>query len=415
VSGALEGLKVVDLSRVLAGPMCSMMLADHGADVIKVEPPAGDETRTWGPPFVGREAGPPGYPGESAYYIFCNRNKRGMALDLSVPKGREVVLRLMADADVVIENFKQGTMERWGLDYETVLRKLNPRLIYANISGFGRDGPYAHLPGYDVLGQAMCGMMSITGPADGGPTRVGIAVADLSTGMFAMHGILLALAARSRTGEGQRVDCSLLESVVSLLTHLASNYLVGGVKPRRYGNTHPSIVPYQLFRAKDAEMYLAVGNDRQFQRLCQCLGLAEMALDARYRTNADRVVNRATLIPALQELLAQRTVAEWQELFWAEGVPMGPIQDLEAVFRDPQVLHRQMVLEVPHPTAGSVRTTGFPVKLSQTPASVRRHPPLLGEHTREILQEHGYSMGDIDALERASVVRSWTGATEVRA
>ena len=414
MSGALEGLKVIDLSRILAGPFCSMMLGDHGADVIKVEPPGGDDTRQWGPPFVGAEAGSKDYRGESAYYLFCNRNKRGMVLDLSAPQGQEVLLRLIADADVVVENFRLGTMERWGLGYEAVLQKRNRRLIYVNISGFGADGPSAHMPGYDVLAQASGGLMSVTGAPDAGPTRVGIAIADLSTGMYAMQGILLALAARERTGCGQRVDCSLLESIVSLLTHLGYNYLVGGMKPRRYGNTHPSIVPYQLFLARDSHLYLAVGNDRQFQKLCACIGRPDLAQDALYRTNADRVANRDTLIPAIQSALAEHPVHYWLELFRAEGVPAAPGQDLEAVFRDPQVLHRQMVLQVPHPTAGNVRMTGIPVKLQGTPGEVRRHPPLFGEHTRIILAEHGYTQEEISALEQADVVQSCPGARGVQ-
>ncbi|MGH2492622.1 MAG: CaiB/BaiF CoA transferase family protein [Candidatus Limnocylindria bacterium] len=410
MAGALEGLKVVDLSRVLAGPLCTMMLGDHGADVIKVEPLAGDDTRAWGPPFVGADApdAPDGYRGESAYYLFCNRNKRGMLLDLSRPEGREVVLRLLDRADVVVENFKPGTLEKWGLGYEGVLKPRNKRLIHAAISGFGADGPYAHLPGYDVLSQAMGGIMSITGEPGAGPTRVGIAIADISSGLYAMHGILLALAARERTGEGQRVDTSLLESVVSLLTHIASNYLVGGVKPRQYGNSHPSIVPYQLFRTADAYVYVAIGNDRQFANLVEQLGVPSLAGDARYRENSDRVANRETLLPALQSRLALRPTAEWVERFWAAGVPASPVENLEQVFKNPQVLHREMLLHVPHPTIeGGVPMTGIPVKLGGTPGEVRRHPPLPGEHTREILREHGYEEREVASLEREGVVRSW--------
>jgi len=413
MSGSLDGLRVVDLSRVLAGPLCAMMLGDHGADVIKVEPPAGDDTRQWGPPFAGSEAAgaPEGYRGESAYYLFCNRNKRGMIVDLSRPEGRDVALRLIDRADVVVENFKPGTLERWGLGYDDVLRVRNPRLIFASISGFGADGPYANLPGYDVLGQAMGGMMSITGEPGAGPTRVGIAIADISSGLYAMHAILLALAARERTGTGQRVDASLLESIVSLLTHLASNYLVGGVKPRQYGNSHPSIVPYQLFRTADGYIYVSVGNDRQFQRLAEQLERPDLAADERYRTNADRVANRGTLIPALEAALAARPTAAWIERFWPTGVPASPVDDLEQVFRNPQVLHREMLVRVDHPTiAEGVPMTGIPIKLRGTPGAIRRHPPLPGEHTREVLREHGYAEGAIEALERAGVVRSWRTA-----
>lgn len=408
--GALSGLKVVDLSRVLAGPLCAMLLGDHGANVVKVEPPALDDTRQWGPPFVGQDApdAPSGYRGESAYYLFCNRNKRDLVLDLATPEGQAIAMRLLDEADVVIENFKPGTLERWGLGYEQVLRQRNPRLIHASISGFGADGPYAHLPGYDVLGQAMGGLMSITGEPGTGPTRVGVAIADITTGLYAMQGILLALAARERTGLGQRVDLSLLESIVSLLTNVASNYLVGGVQPKQYGTAHPSIVPYQLFSTADGFVYLAVGNDRQFQRLAEQVDRPDLARDARYGTNVDRVANRTTLIPALQEALAKRATAEWVQRFWESGVPASPVESLEQVFQNPQVLHREMLLRVPHPTIeAGVPMTGIPIKLRGTPASVRRHPPLPGEHTREILAEHGYTSDEIQALEARGVVRSW--------
>jgi crotonobetainyl-CoA:carnitine CoA-transferase CaiB-like acyl-CoA transferase len=414
VTGALAGLKVVDLSRVLAGPICTMMLGDHGADVIKVEPPALDDTRAWGPPFAGADAkdAPPGYRGESAYYLFCNRNKRGMVLDLSKPEGQKVVLRLLEDADVVVDNFKPGTLEKWGLGYELALKPRNRRLISASISGFGADGPYMNLPGYDVLGQAMGGIMSITGEPGAGPTRVGIAIADITSGLYTMHGVRLALAARERTGEGQRVDTSLLESVVSLLTHIASNYLVGGLPPKQYGNTHPSIVPYQLFRTSDAFIYIAIGNDRQFATLAEQLGLAELGTDPRYATNADRVANRETLIHAVQTRLAERPTTEWVEKFWKTGVPAAPVQDLVQVFTDPQVLHRQMLVRMQHPTIpGGVPMTGIPIKLSDTPGTLRRHPPLPGEHTREVLREHGYDDTAIAALESSGVVRAWKTAT----
>lgn len=408
-AGAIAGLRVLDLSRILAGPICTMVLGDHGADVIKVEPPGGDETRTWGPPFVGAEGGGPGYKGESAYYLFGNRNKRSIVLDLRTEAGQEIIRRLAGQTDVIVENFKPGTMTRWGLDYETVLRPLNPRLIYCNVSAFGPEGPRSNLLGYDVLAQAMGGMMSITGGPDAGPTRVGVAIADLTTGMLAVQAILLALASRDRTGAGQRVDVSLLESIVSLLTHLASNYLVGGIEPRRYGNSHPSIVPYQLFQCADREIYIAVGNDKQFQRLCHVMERPDLALDPRFAANADRVANRDALTAELSSELRRRPVLEWTERFWPKGVPAAPIQTLPEVFSDPQVLHRDMVISVPHPTAGQVRMTGIPIKLTQTPGAVRRPPPLLGEHTAEVLSEVGYDPATVAALEASGIIKCWQG------
>lgn len=387
---------MLDLSRVLAGPYCAMMLGDAGAEVIKVEPPGGDETRAWGPPYLG---------GESAYYLSCNRNKRSIALDLRRPEARQVVLDLARQADVLIENFKLGTMERWGLAYEDVLQAENPRLVYCSISGFGRTGPYAAVPGYDFVVQGMGGLMSITGERDGGPLKVGVAVADLTTGMMAAFGILAALRHRDLTGRGQRVDLSLLETQVAWLANVASNYLVSGQTPARLGNAHPNIAPYQTVRARDREMILAVGNDQQFQRLCAAVGLPELGRDPRFQTNAARVANREALIPLLERALASRDADEWVELFWQAGIPCGPINSIDRVFADPQVLHRQMRVQVPHPTAGEVPQVGLPIKFSETPGAIRRHPPLLGEQTREILAELGYTEEQVSALAQAGAIK----------
>lgn len=391
---ALTGLRVLDLSRVLAGPFCTMILGDHGADVIKVEPPAGDETRFYGPPFLA--------DGESTYYLGLNRNKRSIVLDLATPAGQAVVRRLAQGADVLVENFKLGTMERWGLGYGE-LQALNPRLVYCSISGFGRSGPLAGVPGYDGALQAFAGLMSVNGEAGGGPLRVGIPVADLCTGLFAVQAILLALANRHATGLGQRAEVSLLESVVALLHPHHAAYLNTGHLPQRVGNSHPSIAPYDLIETADRPIYLPSGNDAQVRRLAQVIGRPELAADPRFATNADRVRNRPAMLTLLREAFRTRPAAEWCRLLWAAGVPAGPVNDLAEVFADPQVLHREMVQEVRHPTAGTVRLPGLPVKLAGTPGGIHRHPPLMGEHTREILAEAGYTPEEIGALLQSGV------------
>lgn len=395
MTGPLHGIRVIDLSRVLAGPYCTMMLADAGADVIKVEPPGGDDTRHWGPPYTG---------GESAYYLSCNRNKRSITLDLQCTEGRQVLIRLLQGADVVIENFKLGTMERWGLGFEEVLRPANPGLIYCNISGFGRTGPYAHVPGYDFVVQAMGGLMSITGEPEGDPMKAGVAVTDLTTGMMAAFGITAALHRRTVDGRGQRIDLSLLETQVSWLANAGSNYLVSGKVPDRLGNAHPNVVPYQVFQARDLRMAVAVGNDQQFRRFCSLLGLLEVAADPRFATNSARVVNRAALLELLEPVLMTRDADDWIQDFWQSGIPAGPINNIARVFADPQVLHREMLREVPHPTAGTVRMAGLPIKFGDTPGGIYRHPPLLGEQTREILLECGYTPAEIDHLTQSGAV-----------
>jgi crotonobetainyl-CoA:carnitine CoA-transferase CaiB-like acyl-CoA transferase len=381
MAGALRGLKVLDLSRVLAGPFCCMMLGDHGAEVIKVEPPSGDETRAYGPPFTG---------GESAYYLALNRNKRSMVLDLSKPAGQAVVRRLAQSADVLVENFKSGTMAKWELGYEQ-LAALNPRLIYCGISGFGRSGPYANLAGYDAMVQAMGGLMSVNGEKDGTPTKVGIPIADLSTGLFALIGVLLALQNRSITGLGQQVEASLLASTVALLHPANTNYLHSGAVPRPVGNSHPSISPYDLLPTADRPIYVAIGNDRQFSKFTELLGRPDLAADPRFTSNPKRVENRPALLPLLSDALKAKPAREWCTAFWAAGVPAGPVNTVDQVFADPQVLQQELMQSVPHPTAGEYQAVGIPVKLKDSPGTIRMAPPLFGQHTVTLLQELGYS------------------------
>jgi crotonobetainyl-CoA:carnitine CoA-transferase CaiB-like acyl-CoA transferase len=390
VPGALDGLRVLDMSRVLAGPFCCMMLADHGADVIKVEPPEGDETRTWGPPFVD---------GESTYYLSINRNKRSIALNLASLEGQEVARRLAATSDVLVENFRTGTMDRWGLGF-TTLRALNPRLIYLSISGFGRSGPYANVAGYDGALQAFGGFMSINGEEGGEPLKAGIAIADLSTGLFASQAILLALHARQRTGLGQLIEVSLLESLLAILHPHTSNYLNARVVGKPHGNSHPTIAPYDLIATADTPVFLPTGNDGQMRRLAEVIGRPELVSDPRFRTNRDRVQHRAALLEILSAEFRKWRALDLCRRLWDVAVPIGPVNSIDQVFADPQVLHREMIQSIAHPglEAGEVRLPGFPVKLSETPATLRRHPPMLGEHTDEVLYELGFTPADVDAL-----------------
>jgi formyl-CoA transferase len=374
----LSGLVVLDLSRVLAGPYCTMVLGDLGADVIKVEHPDGDDTRRWGPPFAA---------GESAYYLAVNRNKRSVVADLKTEAGRELVRRIARRADILVENFRPGTLERLGLGLEA-LRAENPRLITLTISGMGASGPDADLPGYDFILQAMGGLMSITGPAGGPPSKVGVAVVDLTTGMMAVSALLAALYARERTGAGQHVDTSLLETQVAWLANVASAYLLTGEAPVRHGNAHPTIVPYQTFRASDADFALGVGNDAQWARLCHAIGRPELANDERFRTNPDRVRHREALVSLLEEHFATAPAAAWVERIRTAEVPTGPVRTIPEVFEDPQVLAREMVVSVEHPAVGELKLVGIPFKFSATPASIRRPPPLLGEHTAEVEREY---------------------------
>jgi formyl-CoA transferase len=394
--GPLEGIRVLDLSRVLAGPFCTMILGDLGADVVKVEQPgSGDDTRQWGPPWAG---------GESAYYLCVNRNKRSITLNLKHERGREILVQLARDCDVVVENFRVGLLDRLDIGYQALSARY-PQLIWCSITGYGLDGPYAERAGYDFVAQGEGGLMSITGEPDGEPMKVGVAIVDLFTGLYAATAILAALHARAQTGRGQLIDVALLPATVAMLANVGSNYLVSGQIPRRYGNAHPNIVPYQTFRARDGWMTVAVGNDRQFRLLCRILGREELADDPRFATNPQRVAHRDQLIPLLQAIFETRDADDWLAAMTEAGIPCGPINTLDRVFSHPQVLHRGMVVELPHPTAGSVRLTGPPFILSETPAAVRSHPPLLGEHTEEILRERlGLTAAEIARLRAKGVI-----------
>ena len=376
-SGPLDGVRVLDLTRVLAGPYCTMFLGDLGADVVKVEQPSvGDDTRGWGPPFVG---------GESAYFLCVNRNKKSLALNLKSDRGIELLRGLAKSADVLIENFRPGTLERLGLG-EKDLRAINPRLIYASLSGFGADGPMSDWPGYDLIVQAWGGLMSITGTADGEPTKVGVAIIDIVAGLMLGKAITAALFAREKLRIGQRIDTSLLEAEVACLINVGSNYLAEGKIPGRWGNAHPSIVPYQSFRTSDGYLVIGVASETIWRRFSQALGKSEWADDPRFAKNANRVENRAELIRILSEVFLSRDTEAWLKVLHEAEVPSAAVQTIDQVFNAPQVLHREMLVEVEHPTAGSVRMAGIPVKFSTTPASVRLPPPLLGQHTEEILE-----------------------------
>jgi formyl-CoA transferase len=402
----LTGLTVLDLTRVLAGPMSTMILADLGARVIKVERPGkGDDTRHFGPPFVTDSEGKE--TSEAAYFMAANRNKESITLDLAKPEGQEIARALAAKADFLFENFKTGDLAKYGLAYDD-LKDGNPGLIYCSITGFGQTGPYSNRAGYDSLVQAMSGLMSITGHADdqpgGGPLRVGIPISDMLTGMYAAIAALGALAHRKDTGAGQFIDISLLDATVATLANQAMNYLATGNAPGRIGNTHPNIVPYQAFATADGYIVVAVGNDRQFERYSAVLGQPGLASDERYATNIDRVRNRDVLIPLLSEIMAGRTTAEWSAAFEEAGIPCGPINTLSDVFEDPQVLARDMKIELDHPVAGTVDLVGSPMVLSKTPVEYRRAPPLLGEHTDAILREIGHSDDAIATLRNQGIV-----------
>ncbi len=385
----LEDLLVVDLTRALAGPYCSLMLGDLGARVIKIETPdGGDDTRAWGPPFVN---------GESAYFLGINRNKESMTLNLKHADGQEILRRLLRRADVLVENFRAGIMDQFGFGYQAV-HALNPRLVYASISGFGQDGPYRDRTAYDLILQGMGGLMGITGEEGGPPVKVGVAVTDIAAGMFAAYGVLAALRVRDRTGVGQQVDVSMLDSQVAWMTFQAGYYFATGENPKRLGSAHPSVVPYQAFRTKDGYVNVAVGSEGIWSRFVVAIGAPQLGDDPRFKTNPDRVTHRTALIAVLEPVLAVRTTREWAETFEGSGVPAGPIYLLSDLFNDPQVRHRQMVVDVDHPRAGRIKQTGVPMKFSETPGRIASPPPLLGQHTEDILRELGF-----DATETASL------------
>ncbi len=388
MTGPLDGVRILDLSRILAGPTCTQMLGDLGADVVKVERPGfGDDTRKWGPPYL---RGPDGEDTtESAYYLSSNRNKRSITIDLAHPAGQALVRRLLARADILIENFKVGALAAYGLGYDQ-LKDEFPGLVYCSITGFGQYGPYADRPGYDLLAQAMGGIMSITGQPDGPPTKVGVGIADVMTGMYAATAILAALRHRDRTGKGQHIDVCLLDCQIAWLINEGTNYLISGVNPHRRGNEHPNIVPYSVFAASDGHVILAVGNDAQFQRWCRFAGAADLAADPRFQTNADRVRNREALYAAMPAYMARKTRAEWIEGLAAVGVPCSPVNTIADVFADPHTAAREMRIAMRHPAAGgdgTVPLIGSPLKLSETPITYRHHPPMLGEDTEAVLAD----------------------------
>ena len=402
----LAGYRVLDLSRVLAGPWCSQLLADLGAEVIKIErPECGDETRAWGPPYLKDAAG--NDTSESAYYCAVNRNKQSVTVDIAKPEGQRIVRELALKADVLLENYKVGGLDKYGLDYAS-LSAINPRLIYCSITGFGQNGPWADRPGYDFIIQGIGGLMSVTGEADGrpggGPQKVGVALVDILTGLYAANAVQAALLERERSGLGQHIDLALLDTEVASLANLSLNYLCSGVSPKRMGNAHPNIAPYQVLPAADGHFIVAVGNDGQFQRLCKAMALTALADDPRFTTNAARVGNRKVLDEALESRSRERSKKEWLEALETAGVPCGPINNIGEVFAEPQMAAREMLIDLPHPTAGKAALVGNPIKLSRTPVDYRSAPPLLGEHTADVLQRVlGYNPDEIARLKSAGV------------
>lgn len=395
MSGPLEGIKVVELSRTLAGPFCSMQLADMGADVIKIEQPEiGDETRSYVPPDI---------KGESCYFMSLNKNKKGMTLNLKTKEGQHIVKKLVKNADVLIENFRNGTMEKFGLGFD-VLKEINPRLVYCAVSGFGRTGPLKDEPAYDLLMQGFGGLMSVTGEADGAPVKVGFSIVDLATGLYASFGVVLALLVREKTGKGQYVEASLLDTIVSLSSYLGQSVLATGKIPGRLGSAHPNLVPYQAFEAKDGYVIIAVPNDWLWRKMCDALGLQNLKNHPKYAVNENRVANREELVEILTAYTKTKSSLEIIECLNQAGVPSGHIHNLAQVLAHPQIKYREMIQEVEHPTIGMMKMLGIPIKLSDTPGSVRKAPPLLGENTEEVLIQLGYSNEDIENYKKRGII-----------
>ncbi|KVS43955.1 CaiB/BaiF CoA transferase family protein [Burkholderia ubonensis] len=405
--GALSHIRVLDLTRVLAGPWCAQTLADFGADVIKVERPgAGDDTRHWGPPYLKDASGAD--TAEAAYYLAANRNKRSVTIDIATPEGQRIVRELAAQSDVVLENYKVGQLKKYGLDYES-LRAVRPDLVYCSVTGFGQTGPYAHRAGYDFIIQGIGGFMSITGERDGepggGPQKAGVAISDLATGLYSTIAVLAALAHRDRTGEGQYIDMALLDVQVALLANMNTNFLASGKPPVRWGNAHPNIVPYQTFQTRDGWIIVAVGNDGQFRKFVEAGGRPELADDERFATNPARVRHRETLVPILADMVRTLDKDAWIAALEAAGVPCGPINDLEEVFDDEQVVARGMQVELPHPCGANVKLVRNPIRMSATPPDARSAPPLLGAHTDAVLRELlGYDDERIAALKAKQAI-----------
>ncbi|VWC37236.1 L-carnitine dehydratase/bile acid-inducible protein F [Burkholderia arboris] len=405
--GALSHIRVLDLTRVLAGPWCAQTLADFGADVIKVERPgAGDDTRHWGPPYLKDADGAD--TAEAAYYLAANRNKRSVTIDIATPEGQQIVRELAAQSDVVLENYKVGQLKKYGLDYDS-LRAVKPDLVYCSVTGFGQTGPYAHRAGYDFIVQGIGGFMSITGERDGepggGPQKAGVAIADLGTGLYSTIAVLAALAHRDRTGEGQYIDMALLDVQVALLANMNTNFLASGNPPVRWGNAHPNIVPYQTFQTSDGWIIVAVGNDGQFRKFVEAGGRPELADDERFATNPSRVRHRDTLVPILAEMVKTRGKADWIAVLEAAGVPCGPINDLDEVFDNEQVIARGMQVSLPHPCGADVKLVRNPIRMSATPPDARTAPPLLGAQTGDVLRDMlGYDDAQIAALKAKQAI-----------